>query len=192
MFPAPEVPAPTARLRFRHMTDDDLDAMADLLGDPRVMTYYPAPKTRTEAAGWIRWSQDGYATHGFGLWVVETLDGGFVGDCGLTWQQVKGERRLEVGYHVRPELQGRGLATEAAAACRDHARDVLGAPELVAIIHARNVPSRRVAEKIGLTHVDDDVRNGVPFTIYGTRFTARGPGSAAGGDDVSPAARTRG
>ena len=50
-------PPPTARLRFRAMTDDDLDAMADLLGDPVVMTYYPAPKTRAEAQAWIEWNQ---------------------------------------------------------------------------------------------------------------------------------------
>ena len=48
-------------------------------------------------------------------------------------------------------LQGQGYATEAAAACRDFARDVLGARRLTAIIHPDNRPSQRVAEKIGLT-----------------------------------------
>ncbi|WP_417198270.1 GNAT family N-acetyltransferase [Streptomyces stelliscabiei] len=41
---------------------------------------------------------------------------------------------MEVGYRVRTDLQGRGYATEAAAACRDHARDALHAERLVAII----------------------------------------------------------
>ncbi|PRY67619.1 hypothetical protein B0I08_106226 [Glaciihabitans tibetensis] len=40
------VPVPTARLRFRRMSGADLDAMAALLGDPAVMAFYPAPKTR--------------------------------------------------------------------------------------------------------------------------------------------------
>jgi RimJ/RimL family protein N-acetyltransferase len=57
---------------------------------------------------------------------------------------------IEVGYHVRTGLQGRGLATEAATACRDHARDVLGLERLIAIIDPRNRPSQRVAEKLGL------------------------------------------
>ncbi len=47
-------------------------------------------------------------------------------------------------------LQGRGYATEAAAACRDYARTALGASRLIAIIHPDNRPSQRVAEKIGL------------------------------------------
>jgi RimJ/RimL family protein N-acetyltransferase len=57
---------------------------------------------------------------------------------------------IEVGYHVRSALQGRGRATEAAAACRDHARDVLGLERLIAIIDPRNRPSQRVAEKLGM------------------------------------------
>ena len=162
------LPAPTARLRFREMTEADLDAMAALLGDPAVMRFYPAPRTREQAAEWIAGNRRRYAQDGHGLWVIETLpehsdddEPGFVGDCGLTWQEVNGEPRLEVGYHVRADLWGRGYATEAAAACRDHARDALGHHELVAIIHPENTASRRVAERIGMTMVGED-RTGAP------------------------------
>jgi len=140
----------SARLTFREMTPDDLDDMALLLGDPAVMTYYPRPKTRDEAANWIDWNRGLYRTHGYGLWVVSVDGGGFVGDCGLTPQVVDGVTELEVGYHVLPALQGRGYATEAAAASRDFAHTVLGASRLIAIIHPDNRPSQRVAEKIGL------------------------------------------
>ena len=139
-----------ARLVFRDMSADDLDDMAGLLGDPNVMTYYPRPKTREEAAKWIGWNRGLYRTHGFGLWLLTTTDGDFVGDCGLTPQVVDGVTELEVGYRVTPVQQGRGYATEAAAASRDFARTVLGATRLVAIIHPDNRASQRVAEKIGL------------------------------------------
>lgn len=124
--------------------------MAGLLGDPEVMTYYPRPKTRDEAALWIEWNRRLYRTRGCGLWLLSTADGEFVGDCGLTPQEVDGVTELEVGYHVLPVMQGHGYATEAVAACRDFAREVLGAARLIAIIHPDNLPSRRVAEKIGL------------------------------------------
>jgi RimJ/RimL family protein N-acetyltransferase len=139
-----------ARLAFREMSPDDLDDMASLLGDPEVMTYYPRPKTRQEAMQWIDWNRGLYQTHGYGLWLLTSADGDFVGDCGLTPQVVDGVTELEVGYHVLPALQGRGYATEAAAASRDFARTVLGATRLIAIIHPDNRPSQRVAEKIGL------------------------------------------
>jgi RimJ/RimL family protein N-acetyltransferase len=144
------VPDATERLVFREMTDEDIEPMAALLGDPEVMTFYAHPKTRAEALEWIRRNQGRYGEHGFGLWVIELRDTGeFVGDCGLTFQDVEGTDELEVGYHVRRSFQGRGYATEAAAASRDHARDVLGHSRLVAIIHPDNVASQRVAEKIG-------------------------------------------
>ena len=139
-----------ARLIFREMAPDDLDDMALLLGDPEVMTYYPRPKTRDEAVQWIEWNRALYRTHGYGLWLLSTADDGFVGDCGLTPQLVDGVTELEVGYHVRPAAQGRGYATEAAAACRDYARTVLRAERLIAIIHPDNRASQRVAEKVGL------------------------------------------
>jgi hypothetical protein len=61
-----------------------------------------------------------------------------------------------MSYYPRPKTrdgaagQNQGLATEAAAACRDFAQRALGASRLIAIIDPGNVPSQRVAAKIGL------------------------------------------
>lgn len=152
------------------MTSGDLDDVADMLGDPRVMRYYPAPKTRDQASAWVDWTRRNYAEHGYGLWIIETHDGQFIGDCGLTWQTVNGVQRLEVGYHVRTGMQGHGYATEAALACLDLARDHLKAPEVVAIIHPDNTASRRVAAKLGMTHAEDHRGGDVLNTVYCTRF----------------------
>jgi RimJ/RimL family protein N-acetyltransferase len=140
----------------------DLDDMAALLGDPRVMEFYPAPKDRDEAAAWIDWNVCNYAEHGFGLWAVDTHDGEFIGDCGLTWQTVNGTPHLEVGYHVKAAAQGKGCATEAALACRDHAHRLALAQHLVAIIHQGNRPSQRVAEKLGMRR-DPSLRHASPI-----------------------------
>ena len=149
-------PGPTQRLAFREMTASDLDAMADLLGDPEVMAFYPRPKSRAEALGWIEWNQRLYRERGFGLWAIELRDtGAFVGDCGLTPQEVDGMPEVEVGYHVRRLLQGRGYATEAAAAVRDA---VLGPDSVtgddVTLVHAHIAPghmaSVTVARRLGL------------------------------------------
>ena len=164
-----KVPA-TPRLTLREMTDADLDDMAALLGDDDVMRYYPRPMSRGEAQDWIARNRRRYRVHGFGLWIVSLRGGGeFVGDCGLTLQHVDGADELEVGYHVRPGMQGNGYATEAAAAARDFARDVLGARRLIAIINPLNVPSRRVAAKIGLTEEKRAVApDGAEAVIYAT------------------------
>jgi RimJ/RimL family protein N-acetyltransferase len=164
----PLCPPPTERLAFRQMTADDLDDMAALLGDPELMRYYPTPKDRTEALNWINWNQDLYREHGFGLWLITLRSTGeFVGDCGLTPQLIEGVTDIEVGYHVRTDLQGQGYATEAAAACRDYAREALGAKRLIAIINPANTPSQRVAEKIGLPYERDAIsRSGISIRLY--------------------------
>ncbi|GAA2498787.1 GNAT family N-acetyltransferase [Winogradskya humida] len=159
----------TDRLHFRQMTPGDLDDMAALLGSPEVMLYYPRPRTRAEAQHWIDWNLGLYAEHGFGLWILSLRSSGeFVGDCGLTYQQVDGVTELEIGYHVRADLQGLGLATEAASAVRDHARDTLHAPRLTAIINPANTPSQRVATKIGLKL---EKRSTTDQLIFATSFT---------------------
>ena len=141
----------TERLVLREMTGADLDHIAALFGDEEVMRYYPKPMTRDESRSWVEWNQRLYRSQGFGLWAMVLRDTGeFAGDCGLTPQYVDGIKEIEVGYHVCTSLQGNGYATEAAAAARDFARDVLFLSRLIAIINPANVPSQRVAGKIGL------------------------------------------
>ncbi len=149
------------------MTEQDHDDLAGLLGDPVVMQYYPKPRDRAGALAWIHWNQRLYRERGFGLWLITLRETGeFVGDCGLTPQLVDGRTEIEIGYHVRADLQGRGLATEAAEACRDLARDALGVRRLIAIINPANTPSQRVAEKLGLDHERDASVHGGTQRIY--------------------------
>ena len=84
---------------------------------------------------------------------------------------MNGAPKLEVGYHVVAAKQGSGYATEAAMACRDYARDVVGCPELVAIIHPMNEASERVARKLGMHRRDVDQGGNIPVrTVLGMTF----------------------
>ena len=157
------------------MGEDDLDLMAGLLGDPEVMRFYPRPRTREETQGWIDWNKRNYAEHGYGLWIVETLDGQFVGDCGLTWQSVGDARCLEVGYHTVTSQQGLGHATEAARACLELATGTIGEQHVVAIINPDNTPSRRVAAKLGMQVEQEAVVSGRPVVVYGCTHRAGEP-----------------
>jgi RimJ/RimL family protein N-acetyltransferase len=153
------------------------------------MRYYPRPKNRDEALAWIDWNQRLYQQEGFGLWLLTLrATGEFVGDCGLTPQLVEGTTDIEVGYHVRAALQGCGYATEAAAACRDHARNVLDVRRLIAIIHPENVPSQRVAEKIGLAYERDaSSGSGEPIRIYATPLSRATGGVSEPPSGIKPA-----
>ena len=57
---------------------------------------------------------------------------------------------VEVGWHLHPECQGQGLATEAARAVLDLAGKS-GIDQVLAITDLDNGPSQRVAERLGMT-----------------------------------------
>lgn len=161
----------TTRLRFRPYTLDDVEAVHALFSDPYARRFYPLSVDLDAAEGWIRWSLRNYETHGFGLWALELRETGeFVGDCGITMQPVgENERRHEVGYHVVAARRRRGLATEAARACRDWAFETLGVSYVCSIVHVENVASRRVAERIHDSVRPFD-RDGMPHLVH---FTER-------------------
>lgn len=117
-------------------------------------------------SGWIEWTRRNYVEHGFGLWVIETHDGEFVGDCGLSMQEVEGQWFVEAGWHVRSPLQRHGYATEAAMAVRETAASA-GIEHLVAIIRPANIASQRVATKIGLALEREVHKNGGPALLFG-------------------------
>jgi RimJ/RimL family protein N-acetyltransferase len=142
----------TERLRLRPYTGDDLDDLASIVGDAVTMRYYPRPFSREDASSWIERNLRRYTDDGHGLWaMVFTASDEFVGNCGLVKQWVDGREEVEVGWLVARRWWNQGFATEAATACRDYGFDVLGMDRLISMIRPQNVPSRRVAEKIGMS-----------------------------------------
>lgn len=141
----------TERLKLRELTRDDLEDLHAVLSDPIAMKYYPRPFTVDMTRDWIDWSLRNYAEHGFGLWaMILKEEDRLVGDCGLTIQLVDGVDEIEIGYHLLRACWGRGLATEAAIGCRDYVFDVLGRNRVISWMGPENVPSRRVAERVGM------------------------------------------
>jgi [ribosomal protein S5]-alanine N-acetyltransferase len=141
----------TSRLLLREFCRDDADSLALVISDAETMRFYPAPFDRAGVEQWIERNQRRYAQYSHGLWgMVLKSTGELIGDCGLTFQNVQGVHELEVGYHVRRDLWGQGLATEAARACRDYAFARLSAERIISLIRPENLSSRRVAEKNGM------------------------------------------
>jgi ribosomal-protein-alanine N-acetyltransferase len=143
----------TPRLRLRRFADDlsDLDALHEIQSDAEHMRFYPHPFTLDETRAWIERRLEQYDEYGFSLWVVEDkATGEFLGNVGPTPQEVDGTEEIELGWSITPRRVRQGIASEAAAACSDHCFEVFGIHHLVALVRPENVPSRRVAEHIGM------------------------------------------
>lgn len=156
----------TERLTLREMVPADLDFVAAMLADPEVMRFYPKTYTRAEAQEWLDRQRARYAREGHALWLASLRSGGPVGQIGLVRQTVRGAHETEVGYLLAREFWGQGLATEAARACRNHAFQALGRPRVISLIRPENAPSRRVAERAGMTVVDRTLHWGQDHLVY--------------------------
>ncbi|HEY9630240.1 MAG TPA: GNAT family N-acetyltransferase [Coleofasciculaceae cyanobacterium] len=163
----------TQRLILREMTLQDSDDLLEVFSDPEVMQFYPQPFDRPMTQRWIERNIQRYAQHGFGLWAIVLKSGKLIGDCGLVMQQVDGLETVEIGYHIRHDLWGQGLATEAAQACRDYGFNQLGFDQLISLINPANVASRRVAEKNGMRLIKETAWREQPTCVYAVERSPR-------------------
>lgn len=143
----------TARLLLRPFAPDDVDAYRAVREKPGVLRYFspassdPARQpeiARSLIARFIKhWEQDGY-----GPWaVIDKESGRLIGHHGLRFMPEFGE--TEMLYLLDSEFWGHGLASEAAKAAIDHARDALDLQRLMAIARLDNAASLRVMAKAG-------------------------------------------
>ncbi|HMK29520.1 MAG TPA: GNAT family N-acetyltransferase [Terriglobales bacterium] len=157
----------TPRLYLRRLTLSDSDALFAVLGDPIAMQFYPAPLAYEGVCRWIDRNLDRYENEGYGLYgMALKTSGELIGDCGLVRQMVEGRPEIEVGYHVRRDQWRRGYATEAARSCLEYAFRTLRLARVISLIRPENLPSRRVAEKNGLTIHHQIPWHHLPHLIY--------------------------
>ena len=163
----------TPRLRLREMVPADLDFVATMLAHPDVSRYYERRFARADAQVWLERQFARYERHGHGLWLVEERETGeAVGQVGLAMQEVERECHPEIGWLLHRPFWGRGYATEAGAASRDLAFTRWKYPYVISLIRPINVPSRRVAERLGLTAGREVEFHGFTHLMYGMRNAA--------------------
>lgn len=92
--------AETPRLLLRKFSLDDVGALAEILGDPKVMEFSTkGPCTEDDTRQFIDWCLDSYRDHGFGQWaIVDRLSGTIIGFCGLSHVELDGAQKVEIGY----------------------------------------------------------------------------------------------
>lgn len=143
----------TPRLQIRRLSEDDAPFMLELLNEPSFIQFIGDRGVRTidEARTYIALGpMASYARHGFGLYLVEMKEPQTpIGICGiLKRDELPGP---DIGFAFRPAYWSQGYAWEAASAVKEHARFMLGLPQLLAIVSPSNASSIRLLEKLGFT-----------------------------------------
>lgn len=141
----------TARLRLRGWQHDDFDAYAAFRGDAELLRYTMGG-VRDRAASWAsmceaigQWTLRGYGVFAF----EERASGRVAGYSGL-WHPFD-LPEPELTWSLFSGFHGKGYATEAARRVQIWAHEEVGLPPLMSFVHPDNVPSVRVAERLGAT-----------------------------------------
>jgi RimJ/RimL family protein N-acetyltransferase len=145
----------TDRLRLRRWRPEDLAPYAELNSDPRVMEFFPGLLSREESDARAARIRAHFDEHGFGLWAVEIVGvapfAGFIGLCHTPFA-AQFTPCVEIGWRLAADLWGNGYATEGARAALAFGFNELKLAQIVSFTAVQNQRSRRVMEKLGMTH----------------------------------------
>jgi RimJ/RimL family protein N-acetyltransferase len=162
----------TERLLLREFRIGDLDSLASMWAKEEVVRFIGGARLSREdvwrrcLAACAQWPLTG-----FGYWIAELKDGGAIaGQLGFADfkrdMQPSIEGEPELGYVFDPSVHGRGLAFEACTAVLEWGDRVLAPVSYPAIIDSENVPSVRLAEKLGFVRQPDAIYHDAPHAFY--------------------------
>ena len=125
--------------------------------DPEVMHFFAAPMTREESDAAAERYNLQLDRDGFTMFAAELRSTGqLAGVIGM--QTMRDEipytptPAIEIGWRLARAFHNQGLATEGATAIVDFAFHQLDLSELIAITAVGNTASRRVMQKLNMTH----------------------------------------
>ena len=170
----------TARLVLSPVGWADLVDIQALKADPLVFAMMlGGVRTPARAAEELADDMAFWARRGFGMWCLrETRNGregsrdAFIGLTGL--MDRPDQRGIALRFALRAQVQGRGLAREAAGAVLRFGHDTAALERIIAVARDSNFASRTVLGGIGMVACGSFIQNGYEMVIYESRRPSPG------------------
>ncbi|WP_375390467.1 GNAT family N-acetyltransferase [uncultured Sphingomonas sp.] len=142
----------TERLLLRVWRPDDAKALDAIRSDPRVVATLGTPADPPATV--IERQTARLQAHGYCFWAAELrVDAQLTGWCGIQPGFAPLAGKTEIGWMVAPDLWGRGLAREAAAAVLAWTWANTALDHVVAITTPGNTRSWGLMERLGMRRV---------------------------------------
>jgi [ribosomal protein S5]-alanine N-acetyltransferase len=167
----------TDRLLLRSLQPQDVAQMIVLVTDPSVTRFLGGPRDAEQVRTTLQNELVIPPRGRLGQWpVLLKATGTFVGGCGLISKEIEGVTEVELVYAFVASAWGKGYATEIGLALLGFATEELRLTRVVALIDPENLPSKRVAEKLGMQRESIVMSpDGNERELWATEAAAGGP-----------------
>ncbi|MBU1099656.1 MAG: GNAT family N-acetyltransferase [Bacteroidetes bacterium] len=150
------------RLLLRNIKMSDVDDFLYYRSIPEVATYQGwEPYKEEDAVNYINIYKDnipGIPGDWCSWAIIHKEDDKLIGDCSI--KLTKDEPRIaEIGCTLSPDYQGRGIAKESISAMIDYAFENLDVHRIVGITDAKNLPSQKLMESMGMRKEGHFIKN---------------------------------
>ena len=163
----------TDRLYLREQTIKDLDRLYEIYSSSNITRYMEGlyEDYEEEYNYTLAYIKNMYNFYGYGFWlVVRKEDDEIIGRAGLSNREVDGEIKLELGYVIAEEFQNQGYAYEVCKAICEFVKEFLYENEIVCVMKRENIPSIKLAEKLGFTYDTEVTNEGENYCYYRKRI----------------------
>jgi len=166
-----QTPKNSQRLAYRPITQNDFEEWLALFDQEEVAIFIGLDQSLSKRTLCERWFEKVFHRYENNLGgmnaIIDAESGVLVGQCGLLIQDIEGEQMIEVGYSMLPKFWGKGYASEAAQAHRNHAFENNLANELISVVHVDNIRSAKVAMNNGMRIVKSFIeKDGMPINLF--------------------------
>ncbi len=160
----------TERLILRPPEEQDFEPWAEMRSYAEAMRFLGGAMSPEEVWRLATTMVGHWVWRGYGMFsIIERSSGAWIGRCG-PWNP-HGWPEPEIGWALSPEFQGKGYAFEAASICLDYTVDELKWENLVHFIDKENIPSIRLAERLGANWQREEIPpppiTGMVWQVYG-------------------------
>ncbi len=145
----------TDRTIVREICEADVDGLYEIYRDPEITRYMEnlyedKNEELSYTRDYIKWH---YGLYGFGMWIITDHEGRLLGRAGF--EQKEDADYPELGFMIRKQEQGKGLAHEVCSAILTYAHDRFEWKGVRSRCHPENEASIRLLNKLGFQREDE-------------------------------------